>query len=100
VVRKEFAQKHKAALDAFLAKYEQSINFVNSNPDEASQMIAEIGIIPYAGLAKNAIPRSNIVYIDGSDLKANLNPFLEVLFEANANSIGGSVPGNEFYYTK
>jgi len=100
VVRKEFAQKHKAALDAFLAKYEQSINFVNSNPDEASQMIAEIGIIPNAGLAKNAIPRSNIVYIDGSDLKTNLNPFLQVLFEANANSIGGSVPGNDFYYTK
>jgi NitT/TauT family transport system substrate-binding protein len=31
VVRKEFAEKNKAALDAFLTEYKASTEFVNAN---------------------------------------------------------------------
>lgn len=99
IVRKDFAGQHKEAFDAFLNEYKESTNFTNTKVEEAAALSEKYDIMP-AAVAKKAIPNCNIVYIDGNDMKAKIPDFLNVLFTANKKSVGGSVPGDDFYYTK
>lgn len=100
VVRREFAEQHPEQLAEFLDEYRASIEYVNENPDIAAGVIANLGIIPKENLARQAIPRCNIVYVDGEEMKESLSAFLNVLYEANASSIGGKNPDEAFYYKR
>ena len=98
VVQKSFAEEHPAELAQFLKDYEASINFVNTNIDEASTMIEAAGIIPKAALAKKALPACNICYMDGEEMKTSLNAFFRVLYDIAPASIGGQMPDDGIYY--
>lgn len=98
-VRRDFAQEHKDALDAFLEDYQSSVEFVNANPKEAAAISGEMDLIP-AAVAEKAIPECNIVYLDGADMKEKLPGFLQILFDANPKSVGGAMPEDDFYYEK
>lgn len=97
VAQKEFVEQNPELVKAFLEDYKKSIEFTNSNIDEAAALIAEADIVPEP-IAKRAIPLCNIVYIDGGNMKELLGGYLNVLYEANPKSIGGKLPGEEFYY--
>lgn len=100
VVNKAFAEENKDAFNKFLEEYEASINFANENVEEAAAMVEAAGIMPSAAAAAKAIPNCNIVYIDGEEMKATVEPFYNVLFDANPKSVGGALPDEEFYYAK
>ena len=51
-------------------------------------------------MAQKAIPDCNITYIEGSEMKLNMQQNLQILFDANAKSIGGTMPDDAFYYTR
>ena len=71
-----------------------------TNVDEASEIIAQLGIVGSAAIAKKALPSCNIVFIDGEQMKTALNAFLKVLFDASAASVGGKLPDDKIYYTR
>ena len=99
VVRTEFLKAHPIEVNKFLEEYKSSIEFVNQNPTEAAEMVVELGI--YAGaaaVAAKAIPACNIVYMDGENMKTALSAFLETMHGFNAASVGGALPGDDFYY--
>lgn len=98
VVRKEFADKYPTALAKFLEEYKNSVDFVNNNVDDASALIEKAGIIPKAAVAKKAIPNCNICLITGDEMKSSVSQMLKVLFDANAASVGGKLPDDEFYH--
>jgi NitT/TauT family transport system substrate-binding protein len=100
IVRKDFAEENKKALNAFLEEYEASVEYVNSNVADAAQLVEKFGIMPAAAAAEKAIPNCNIVYVDGDEMKTSIEALYNVLFEANPKSIGGALPGEDFYYTK
>ena len=54
-------------------------------------------IVP-APVAKKAIPKSNITFIAGDDMKANLGAYLQILFDQDPKSVGGKLPGEDFYF--
>ena len=41
-----------------------------------------------------------IVYIDGEEMKTQIEPFFQMLFAANPASVGGALPAEDFYYSK
>lgn len=98
VVRTEFLNQYPEAVQAFLAEYKASIEFVNANTEEAANMIVEAGIFAQAPVAKKAIPNSNICYIDGAEMKEGLQSFYGVLLKVAPPSIGGQLPAEDFYY--
>lgn len=100
VVSKAYAQNNKAAVNEFLKQYEESVNFVNKNIDDASAIIANKGIIASAELAKKAIPNSAIVYKDAFANKTEISSFLTLLYNYNPASVGGAIPNEDFYYQK
>ncbi len=99
IVRTEFAQQHKAELDAFLDAYKQSTETAVKDVEKTAQLTGEYDIMD-ASVAEKAIPKCNIVYMDGTQMKESTDAFLKVLFEAQPKSVGGKLPDDGFYYQK
>lgn len=98
IVRKAFADEHPSALKKFLEEYAASVEYVNGNVDDAATLVEKFDIFA-AAVAKKAIPKCNIVFISGGEMKESLNVYLGVLYEANAQSVGGKLPGDDFFRT-
>lgn len=98
VVRTAFVKAHPTAFADFLADYQASTTFTNTNAAAASALIAAAGIVPAAPVAQAAIPGSHVTYIAGAEMKTALSHYLQVLFTADPKSVGGSMPGDDFYY--
>lgn len=97
VARRAFVNEYPASVAELLDAYAQSVDFVNSDPAAAAQLIEAAGIIA-APVAEKAIPYCNIVCTTGPDMHEALEGYLETLFEADAASVGGSMPADDFYY--
>ncbi len=102
VVRKgfidELEEKAGLILGSFMDEYRASAAYTQTNPAEAAEIIAGYGIIPNAQIALKAIPNCNIAYMDNDEMETAVNEMLNVLYEADPKSIGGSLPGSEMYY--
>ena len=98
IVRRDFAEANPDKVAAFLEAYEKSVAFVNSDAAAAGQMVEEQGVMPKAAIATKAIPNCHIVFVTGAEMKAQIEPFFQVLFDANPKSIGGEMPADDFYY--
>lgn len=100
VVRNAFLEENQAAVDIFLEEHEASAAFANVHVEEAAELAAAAGIIEKASVAAEAVPKCNITYIDGADMQTALSGYLEVLSMQDASSVGGSLPGDDFYYVR
>lgn len=98
VVQKDFAEENPELMSDFLADYEASVEWVNTNTAEAAELIAGYGIVPKAEVAEKALPECNITFVSGADMKQQVSGYLQVLMEADAASVGGALPGDDFYY--
>jgi NitT/TauT family transport system substrate-binding protein len=98
VVTNNFLAEHKDAVDAFIKAHKESAEKAVSDPDTTAALVVEQGIIAKEPLAKKAIPSCNIVCITGDEIKSTLKGYLEVLYDQDPKSVGGKLPGDEFYY--
>ena len=85
------------AVDSFLQNYAASVEGVNGNTAEAAALVGEYGIVD-AAVAEKALPYCNIVCLTGGEMKDKLSGYLKVLSEAEPSSVGGTLPGDDFYY--
>ena len=97
IVRSAFADERPEAVDAFLEHYAESVEYVNDNVEEAAQLVEDYDIVT-AEVAEVALPECSIVCVTGEDMKEKLSGYLAVLADQNAEAVGGSLPGNDFYY--
>ncbi len=99
VVTNSFLKEHKSAVDAFIAAHKKSAEKAVSDVDTTAALVVEQGIIAKEPLAKKAIPACNIVCITGKEIQETLSGYLQVLYDQDPKSVGGTVPGDDFYYT-
>ena len=97
VARKAFVEENPELVGDFLTKYEASVDYVTSDIDGAAALVGKFDIVPEA-VAKIALPRCNITFIAGQEMKEKLSAYLQTLFEQNPKAIGGSMPDDDFYY--
>lgn len=98
VVRGDFYREHRTLISRFLNEYSASVDFVNEKTDESASLCEKYGIVPKAAVAKNAIPNCNIVCEPYAADK--MSAMLSVLYDANPASVGGKLPGDDFYLTE
>jgi NitT/TauT family transport system substrate-binding protein len=99
VIRKN-ANLSAETIATFLKEYQASIEYVNKNVADASQLVAKYQITGSAEIAAAAIPDSQLVSITGSKIKTSIEGYYKVLFDADPTSIGGRIPNDDFYYAK
>jgi len=97
IANRDYYNENPDQIKSFLADYADSVNRVNTEEDAAS-LIAQLGIVASEEIAAQAIPRSNIVCITGEEMVSAASAMLNVLFGANPASVGGALPGDDFYY--
>lgn len=97
VVRTEFLEENPAVVAEFIEGRKNSVASVVADPAAAATLVASYGIIEKEAVAQAAIPACNLVCLEGSDMKAALSGYLEVLYSQDAASVGGSVPSDDFY---
>jgi NitT/TauT family transport system substrate-binding protein len=100
VVKSDFASKYPEITANFLQEYANSINWVNSNPSKAGELIKNHDIGIPADVAAASIPRCNLRYMSSTDAKPAVEKYLQVLFNFSPASIGGKLPDAKFYYQK
>ena len=100
VVRTEWADAHPKELEQFLSDYEKSIQFTVSDPKGASECIASTRIFAQAAVAEKAIPKCNIVYVDGDKMANALDVFFAKLYDVNPKAVGGKIPDSKIYLGK
>lgn len=98
IVRTGFLEEHEAAVEQFLKDHAESAEYTSAEPEKAAQLVADIGIVEKAAMAQKAMPLCKIVCITGEEMKQALSGYLEVLSGQDAKSIGGTLPGDDFYY--
>ncbi len=98
IVRSDFLKENEEAVKLFIEDHKASAAYTNEHLDEAAEMVAALGIVEKAPIAKKAMPACNIVCITGEEMKSALSGYLSVLEAADAKSIGGQLPADDFYY--
>lgn len=99
VVRNDYLKEHEADVDAFMDAYQASVEFVNSDPDQAAKIIGAHDIIAEE-VAKKAIPDCSIVFVEGEEMQAMLSGYLSTLEQQNPEMVGGQLPDDDFYYAR
>jgi len=98
VVRKEVLEENEKAVLEFMSKHKASAEAINQDVEKGAELVVAAGIIGKAPIAQKAIPKCNITYVDGEEMKQALSGYLQVLFEQDATSVGGKLPEDDFYY--
>ncbi|MBR3642227.1 MAG: ABC transporter substrate-binding protein [Parasporobacterium sp.] len=98
VVRNEYLKDHAAQVEAFLKEYGDSIRKAIDDPQTTSVLCENYGLIPKAALAKKAIPQCGLAFVTGEEMKESLSGYLQVMYDSDPGSIGGAMPGEDFYY--
>lgn len=82
-----------------LETYEQSIKEAINDVDNTAKLLEEYDIMPEA-IAKKAMDKFALKYIDGEKMQTMMQKHLEDLYNSNPQLVGGSLPEDDFYYQK
>ena len=84
-------------MKAFLAEYGASIEALTTDIEGTAAKIESTGIFTKAAVAAKAIPNCNVCFITGEEMKAALSEFLTIMHGVAPASVGGAIPGDDFY---
>ncbi len=98
VTTSKYLNANKEKVDLFLKEYKASIEAVLADVDAAAALCEKHKIIEKAPIAKQAIPKCNLTFATGAEMKAKLTGYFTVLHTANPASIGGKMPADSLYY--
>ncbi|MBQ9002639.1 MAG: ABC transporter substrate-binding protein, partial [Eggerthellaceae bacterium] len=97
VVRNEFAKAHPSVVAEFIEAQRKSVDYALADPTAAGELVVKANIMDNAKAAATAIPRCNLVCLTGEDMKKALSGYLDVLLKQDPASVGGALPGDDFY---
>lgn len=99
VARREFVEQNPDAVAAFLDHYKASVEYVKANNDDAAALVGKYDIVAEA-VAQKALPKCNITFVEGDEMKTMLSGYLSVLFDQNPTAVGGKLPDDDFYFKR
>ena len=97
VVRKDFVVENSVAVNTFLNEYGASIEALTTDVEGTAAKIEATGIFAKAAVAAKAIPNCNVCFIAGEQMKTAMAEFMNIMFQVAPASVGGAVPGDDFY---
>lgn len=98
IVNKAFLEEHEQAVIEYLDMAGQSVTWSLGNMSDAASLQEELGTFLNNEVGLDAMPYISMVNLTGTTMRTALSGFLEELFRANPDSIGGALPGDDFYY--
>jgi NitT/TauT family transport system substrate-binding protein len=100
VVRSDVAERAPEAIREALQLVERSWNDVLADPYWAGKMAEQTNIGLSAAVVTEALPRLNAEFVPASAAISSVRAYLDVLQRFDPRTIGGTVPGRDFYFTE
>jgi NitT/TauT family transport system substrate-binding protein len=98
VVDGDFAAARPSLMGVLLDAVKDSVEWVVSHPAEAGRLVEKHELGLRAQVVSAAVPRSNYVFIPASAARQSLEALFEAFLDFAPASIGGALPGDDFYY--
>lgn len=94
----DFIENNADLMKKFEEEYEKALKYLVENPERAGELGEK-----YLGLDKSivaeAMPRLGLAYGNAKESKDSLDAFYKLLLDFDKTTIGGSIPGEDFYYS-
>jgi NitT/TauT family transport system substrate-binding protein len=100
IISGKLIDSHPEFVERFLQEVEQSVAWVIANPRTAGLWAEELQVGIAANIVERAMPRTNIRFVRADRARRAIDAYLKVLFDFAPESIGGRLPGEEFYYKR
>ena len=98
VVRKAFLKEQQPLVRSFLRELKVDIGAMNADPKSVGALIERLPALNFSKEAvQEAIPRSAYRFEVASASKAAVEKYLKVLMDFEPKTIGGKLPGEDFY---
>jgi NitT/TauT family transport system substrate-binding protein len=98
VVKSALIDNNKEEIGNFLNLYRESIEWVNSNIEQAALLVEKKEIGMDAKTAQSAIPRCNIKFTEISLAQGIVQDYLNTILDFSPEDVGGKIPDENFYY--
>ena len=100
LVHQDFARNNKKVVDHFLETYNGAVQWVNAHPHKGASLIVRYDILHNKEVAYQAIPRCNMKFMYGHEIRNQVLDFLEIFYRMNPDIVGGQLPNADFFYKK
>jgi NitT/TauT family transport system substrate-binding protein len=98
LVREDFGKKYPEIVRLVQRHYQESINFMVSEQDEAASILLEFEEFRNFESALQCIQHLQLGYRKGWDLKEKIELYLKVFLRLDKQVIGNRLPDEKFYY--
>ncbi len=97
VVSGALARDHGEYVQAFIDEFARSVAWMGENPVEAGALGATLMAELPAPILAKSIPGCNMIFTPAAEARKDLEDYYNVLLDFNPNTIGGALPGDDFY---
>lgn len=98
IVNKAFLEEHEQAVVEYLNMAGRSVAWTLNNMSDAASLYEELGTFLNNEVGLDALPYISAVNLTGETMRTALSGFVEELYRANPESVGGALPDDGFYY--
>ena len=98
MVKSSVIQNNPALVEEVLDAFERSVEWVNSHPGSAAELIVRYGILDNPRIAYQAIPGSGLKLVRAAAIHTQITEYLRIFYEMDPQTTGGKMPDEGFYY--
>lgn len=99
IVRTNYLQENQTKVDKFIRDHKSSINFAKNKPDVAAGVFNKLFADSGIKATDFGILNSNLIFIEGSEMRQKLEVFLNKIYTYDNKLVGGQMPEEDFYYS-
>jgi NitT/TauT family transport system substrate-binding protein len=92
-----FEGDHPDYARAYTDRLAEALIWVNANPEDAGRLAGGFSEQLVPAVVAAAIPRSNLRFVSAAETRGEMDRYLEVLYEFDPGTVGGSLPDDGFY---
>jgi NitT/TauT family transport system substrate-binding protein len=100
IIKRDLIEKNRAFVDSFLAKYKESIEWGNKNPDKLGEYAEELSLSMTKTVVEKSISRANMKYVYIKNCYKDYQNYFKVLLDFEPKSIGGKLPDEGIFMEK
>lgn len=98
VVRKAFLEENQDLVRSFLRELKADIQVLNEDPAAIGTVIERLPDLKFSKtIVAQAVPRSAYQFETASASRIAVEKYLKVLFDFEPKTVGGKLPGDDFY---
>ncbi|MBQ7160063.1 MAG: ABC transporter substrate-binding protein [Treponema sp.] len=98
VANANFMVENKDLVQAFVNAYKKATDWTNAKPAQAAALVQKHNLGMIAPVVVRSIPYASYVWVDAKSAASDIERVLKICLDANADSIGGKLPDETFYY--